>query len=324
MVERVINGGFETGDVTGWTGVNAGVNSAYAHSGTYSGYMYDPSAAGGTLIQTIDLTNVNTLSFYGQNTNGTNTVVYIYFDGILGYTENVNISSWAYIELDVSTYSGNVVVKFESYLDADIWLDDVSAIPVIVPPVADCNGPYECIVDETISFDGSGSSDPDGTIVLYEWDFGDGHTDTGMIVTHSYDTEDIYTVTLTVTDNDGATDVATCQCVVTIHIESINPVSGYNHVDTNITIYGSGFIDGATITIATIPLTNVVFINTFEITATVPSGISKGDKDVKLTNPDTSNITLTNGFLVKIRIITTAPTNKGSRLRSRTIYNIVN
>lgn len=134
------------------------------------------------------------------------------------------------------------------------------------------------------------------------------------------------TYDITVTKPDASTATLTNGFIVTeiLDIASINPVSGYNHVDTDITVYGSGFIDGATITIATIPLTNVVFINSGQLTATVPSGISKGDKDVKLTNPDTSNITLTNGFLVKIRVITTAPANKGSRLRSRTIYNIVN
>jgi hypothetical protein len=42
------------------------------------------------------------------------------------------------------------------------------------PPVADPNGPYTANAGEVITFDGSGSSDPDGTIVSYDWDFGDG------------------------------------------------------------------------------------------------------------------------------------------------------
>lgn len=108
-----------------------------------------------------------------------------------------------------------------------------------------------------------------------------------------------------------------------LDIASINPVSGYNHVDTNIVLYGSKFVDGCIITIDGTSLTNIVFINTFEVTAIVPLGISEGNKDIKLINPDTSNITLTNGFLVKIRTITIAPTNKGSRLRSRAIYNML-
>jgi PKD repeat protein len=58
---------------------------------------------------------------------------------------------------------------------------------------------------QSITFDGSGSSDPDGTITAYEWDFGDGTTATGQQVTHTYADSGSYAATLTVTDDDGAT-----------------------------------------------------------------------------------------------------------------------
>ncbi len=57
-----------------------------------------------------------------------------------------------------------------------------------------------------ISFSGAGSSDPDGTIVGYAWNFGDGATATGATASHGYAAAGTYTVTLTVTDNKGATD----------------------------------------------------------------------------------------------------------------------
>ncbi|WP_136716643.1 PKD domain-containing protein [Halorientalis salina] len=60
-------------------------------------------------------------------------------------------------------------------------------------------------VNETIAFDGSGSSDSDGTIASYEWTFDDGTTATGVDPTHAFDATGNYTVTLTVTDDDGAT-----------------------------------------------------------------------------------------------------------------------
>lgn len=62
---------------------------------------------------------------------------------------------------------------------------------------------------ESVSFSGAGSTDPDGSIVTYAWNFGDGSTATGVTVTHTYSTNGSYTVTLTVTDNDGLSDTDT-------------------------------------------------------------------------------------------------------------------
>src|SRR3989337_1351468 len=56
-----------------------------------------------------------------------------------------------------------------------------------------------------ISFNASASSDSDGSIVSYFWTFGDGTNASGVTVDHAYTNVGTYTVTLTVTDNDGAT-----------------------------------------------------------------------------------------------------------------------
>jgi Tol biopolymer transport system component/chitodextrinase len=66
-----------------------------------------------------------------------------------------------------------------------------------------------------VDFDGSGSSDPDGTIASYAWNFGDGDTDTGATVSHTYDTEGTFNATLTVTDNNGLTNTASVPINVT-------------------------------------------------------------------------------------------------------------
>ena len=55
----------------------------------------------------------------------------------------------------------------------------------------------------TCSADGSASDDPDGTIVSYNWNFGDGAAATGPTAAHGYVAGGTYTVTLTVTDNRG-------------------------------------------------------------------------------------------------------------------------
>jgi len=76
--------------------------------------------------------------------------------------------------------------------------------PQNIPPTCNAGGPYAGPANVPIQFNGTGSSDPDGTIVSYEWDFGDGATGSGPTPTHSYTQFGLYTVTLCVTDDDQA------------------------------------------------------------------------------------------------------------------------
>ena len=75
------------------------------------------------------------------------------------------------------------------------------------PPIASFTySPERPMVGGNIIFDASASYDPDGTIVDYQWDFGDGNTASCQLVTHTYSEPGEYTVTLAVTDNDGLTN----------------------------------------------------------------------------------------------------------------------
>ncbi len=81
-------------------------------------------------------------------------------------------------------------------------------------PVANVNGPYNGLTFQSIIFDGYNSYDPDGTIVSYSWDFGDGKTASGVKPTHSFTAAGVFTINLTVTDNDGLTDNATTTATI--------------------------------------------------------------------------------------------------------------
>lgn len=87
------------------------------------------------------------------------------------------------------------------------------------PPEAKASAtPTEASINETISFSGVNSTDPDGTIVSYEWDFGDGATASGETASHAYSAAGNFTAELTVTDNDGLS--ATNEVTVMIEMKT--------------------------------------------------------------------------------------------------------
>ena len=82
------------------------------------------------------------------------------------------------------TYSVTLVVTDSTGATA-ARTDEVQALSL--PPVAKFTvAPYYVAVDETVWFDASDSYDPDGEIVDYLWDFGDGTSDEGVVVSHEY------------------------------------------------------------------------------------------------------------------------------------------
>ncbi len=103
----------------------------------------------------------------------------------------------------------------------------------------DCSG-LEC------SFDSSGSTDSDGSIASYAWDFGDGGTSTEAAPTHTFSSAGTYGVSLTVTDDDGAT--GTDSQDVTVEVVNSPPVAAINvscdELECNFNGLGSSDNDG--------------------------------------------------------------------------------
>jgi PKD repeat protein len=148
-------------------------------------------------------------------------------------------------------------------------LGDSPLHPANQPPQAEANGPYSTKVGENISFSSSGSSDPDGLIVSYHWDFGDGNTSNQANPIHSYSQEGIYTVTLTVTDEQGDQATDTTQVIITnipsegFQIANIT-VSTNNNYQTAFLAVGSKYYIDRTYTLTSIPdyLQGVYWIKT--------------------------------------------------------------
>lgn len=87
-------------------------------------------------------------------------------------------------------------------------------IPGNEPPVAEAGPDREVYVGVAIHLSGAGSQDPDGTIEEYHWFPGDGSYKPGVKVIHVYGEAGIYTASLAVMDNNGAT--GTDNCTVTV------------------------------------------------------------------------------------------------------------
>ena len=123
----------------------------------------------------------------------------------------------------------------------------VSPAGIPQPPVANPGGPYNGAVGTPVQFNGSGSSDPDGSITTYLWNFGDGASASTVSPAHAYAAAGTYTVQLTVTDNSGLTGSAqTTVTVVAVTQQPpvANPGGPYNGtVGTPVQFNGSGSSD---------------------------------------------------------------------------------
>jgi PKD repeat protein len=146
-------------------------------------------------------------------------------------------------------------------------------------PTADFTvAPESPAVGETVSFDGDGSTDVDGTIESYEWAFGDGGTATGPTPTHTYDSPGTYTVTLTVTDDDGATDTTTGTVDIassySVTIQRAEP-SGGNNIATTVDVTAAD--PGATIRVEALR-------NDSSVRDTTTTGVTDSQPQTVVTN----------------------------------------
>ena len=111
------------------------------------------------------------------------------------------------------------IIEVESGPDGAIWFTTPTTIyrywDSAVPPVPSFTAsPNPTNPGTVVAFDGTASTDPDGTIVSYAWDFGDTTAGTGITTSHSYAAVGTYHVTLTVVDNESYSQSTTSDVVV--------------------------------------------------------------------------------------------------------------
>ncbi|UCF09905.1 MAG: PKD domain-containing protein, partial [Candidatus Bipolaricaulota bacterium] len=155
----------------------------------------------------------------------------ISFDGSLSSDPDGTVTSWewsfgdgqsgtgqhaSHSYVGAGTYTVTLLVRDDDgATDSETKQVTVGAVPNQAPTAAYVVAPPNPVVGQTVAFDGSSSHDTDGVITSWEWSFGDGQVASGSQTTHSYGSAGIYSVTLVVRDDDGATDSETKQLTVT-------------------------------------------------------------------------------------------------------------
>jgi len=188
-------------------------------------------------VAVIDTPSCNLLncSFVGSNSTGTN-LTYAWDFGDGHTSSNPDPSNSYAVE---GTYNVSLTVTDDGGVSdtANTSLtvsDGINNAPNAVITMIDCSN-----ATRICSFDASGSTDSDGTISSYDWDFGDGNSGSGVTTGHTYDSYGDYPVVLTVTDNGGAADsatgtaslteptAATTMSVASIFVDTLNAAGGY-------------------------------------------------------------------------------------------------
>ncbi len=137
------------------------------------------------------------------------------FDGSSSVDTGGTIISYGWNFGDGTTISGSSPTVSHTYATSNSYnvtltITDDGGATATQSQTIDINSPHYASFSFTCnlltcSFDGSNSFDSDGTIASYAWNLGDGTTASGRTVSHTYVAGGYYTITLTVTDNAGAT-----------------------------------------------------------------------------------------------------------------------
>ncbi len=190
-------------------------------------------------IQSIspNLTEINrlvTFEGYGMDDDGS-IVDWKWTSNIDGYLTNK--AQFETLSLSSGTHS----IHFQVKDDKGIWSTKTTQTLIILDdgenrqPIADAGGPYTGLINEPVFFDGSKSSDPDGSIQNYFWNFYNGESGSGRSSQTTYTSSGNYTVTLTVTDDSEATDTATTYVLITEKNQEIPIEEGFPELPIELT-----------------------------------------------------------------------------------------
>ena len=171
----------------------------------------------------------------------------LYVDGVLtgtnpqtqawvsdGYWRVGGDSTWGGNSSDYFAGSLDEVAVYSSVLSGSTVQAHFRAGGGTLPNVKPTAAFTSSNTDLAAGFDGTGSSDTDGTVASYSWNFGDNTAaGTGSKPSHTYTAAGTYTVTLTVTDDAGATDTVSHDVTVTAP-PNVKPTAAFTSSNTDL------------------------------------------------------------------------------------------
>jgi len=198
----------------------------------YRNYDGNRSTFGNTSVRATSTANADNVSVFAaeRSSDGALTVMVIakVLSGSTPVTVNLAnfapsaaVNVWQLTASNTITRLSDLTVSGTSFTttvpaqSVTLFVVPKSGAPANQPPSASATAtPTSGTAPLAVNFNGTGSSDPDGTITSYAWTFGDGGSATGATTSHTYVTAGNYTTQLTVTDNQGATASTTVGIVV--------------------------------------------------------------------------------------------------------------
>jgi len=167
-------------------------------------------------VATYNFPTLNSWTHLAWTYDGTTNKLYV--NGVLCGTSTFTANTQSSTKLRIGRAINGAIQYFNGIIDeieiysraktaAEILADYQAEVPVTnISPIASFTYlPSAPTTADTIQFTDQ-STDSDGTIASWSWDFGDGTTSTSQNPTHKYSSVGVYTVSLTVTDNGGATN----------------------------------------------------------------------------------------------------------------------
>jgi len=229
--------------------INVASNDRQGNLASYSnwGTTIDVTAPGGETVIAAD----GVASTLNDGTEGPVNETYVYYQGTsmaaphvagvaaLLYQANPNITP-AEVEATLAATARAIPGTCVEGCGAGI-IDAKAALDSLGPPanVAPISSFSVSVTGLDATFTDT-STDSDGTVSSWSWDFGDGNSSTAQNPIHTYAADGNYTASLTVTDNESATN--TSSQAVTINANNVAPVSSFTYTVADLQVT---FVDGS-------------------------------------------------------------------------------